>query len=214
MSSTVPCSPGRTTRNSSSRNTGTRAAASSSSTWGLPVRCSARVQRDAEVSDAVGLVEDHGIEVVGEAPAKELKYWNIFCTRGAPLAGDLAQGLGERPRPGGVQDRATLPRHLTEQGQRDHALAAPRAARDDHRGLGVGAPSPLDRVQDVVIGVALLIEEDEHLAALHLFGGYGERLLGRGDAAGEEAVGIRCTAHTGSEARLEELLGTRRGAGP
>src|SRR5665647_905202 len=84
MSATVPCSPGRTTWNSSSRKTGTRAAAMSSSIWGRPLRYAALVQRFTEVSRmrcASSRISTS--RPLGSAAMNELKYWNIFFTLGA-----------------------------------------------------------------------------------------------------------------------------------
>ena len=104
-----------------------------------------------------------------------------------------------------MEHGAALAGQLAQQRQRNDALPAAGAAGDDHRRLGVAPPGPLDRVQDEVVGVALLVEEDEHLAVLDLLGGDGEQLLRRRDAAGEQVVGVRCAGLTRSEPGLEEL---------
>lgn len=61
-------------------------------------------------------------------------------------------------------------------------------------------------MQDIVVGVSLLIEQGEHLSPLDLVRSEGEQLLRRCDAAGKQVVGIRRAALTGGEAGLEELL--------
>ena len=119
-----------------------------------------------------------------------------------------------------MDDRPALTSELTHEGERDDALAASRAAGDHDSGLLVGPPSPLDSMHDVVVGIPLLVQQDEHLTALDLLGGHCKQLLRRTDGRPEKAVrGIRpaCRREDLSEIRREvttSLSGEEAAAGP
>ncbi len=84
-------------------------------------------------------------------------------------------------------------------------LAAARPAADDHGGLGVGSARPVHGVQHVLVGVPLLVQQDELLPLLHLCGRQRQELLGGTDPAGQQVVGVWRAAHPGLEPRAQEL---------
>src|SRR5665647_1525822 len=87
MSATVPCSPGRTTWNSSSRKTGTRAAAMSSSIWGPATAIRGlgpAIHRG--LADAMCLVQDQHIEAVGLSRHERVEVLEHLLHLGRPGA--------------------------------------------------------------------------------------------------------------------------------
>ncbi len=110
----------------------------------------------------------------------------------------MREGLGT----GRVQHRPALPGQLAEQGERDHALAAARAAGHDDDGLGVLLVGAVDGVQDQLVGQPLLREEHELLLVLDLGRGHLQQLTGRPYVAGQEPV-RRARARRGREAVLQ-----------
>ena len=137
---------------------------------------------DGRLPDAVRLVEDQAVEVVGFGSHEGVEVLEEFLHPRRPGSGDAPQRLGEGARAGRVHHGPALTGELAHQGERDDGLAATGAAADDDRSLRVRSSGPLDGVQDVLVGVALLVEEDEHLPSLHLVCGDCQQLAARRDA--------------------------------
>ncbi|OLT20575.1 hypothetical protein BJF81_04710 [Ornithinimicrobium sp. CNJ-824] len=60
-------------------------------------------------------------------------------------------------------------------------------------------------MQHQLVGVALLVEQDELLTPLHLVRCQCQQLLGGGDAAAQQPVRIPRSGHPGGETALEEI---------
>ena len=101
-----------------------------------------------------------------------------------------------------MHDRPALSRKLAHEGEGDDRLPAPWSAADDDGRLGVRSTCPVDRVKDVLVGVALLVKQDELLSVLNLLSRHGQELLARRDLAPEQRIrGLGATS-----ARSEEGL--------
>ncbi len=120
------------------------------------------------LADAVCLVEDQDVEIVGLGVHELVEVLEHPLHALLASAGDLAKGLGERARAGRVKHAATAAGEFAEQRQRDDALAAAWTAGDDDDGLLVCAARALDLVQDHRMRQLLLRDEDELLAPLDL----------------------------------------------
>lgn len=96
-----------------------------------------------------------------------------------------------------MDDGPSLARQLAEERERDHALATPRPALNQHCRLRVRSARAVHRMADSVEGITLLVQQDEHFATLHFLRGQRHQLLRRGDFASEQcirgvgAIGVR-----------------------
>lgn len=150
------------------------------------------------------LIEDEAVQLVGLGGHELVEVAEQGADAGVPVGSDLAERLGERARTGRVHHAAALAGELPHQGEGDDGLAGARTAGDDDRCLDVAAARLLDGVQDVLVGGPLLVEQDELLAVLDLFGRNREQLAAWGDAAVEEQVGGGGPSGVSCEVGLEE----------
>ncbi len=95
------------------------------------------------------------------------------------------------------------PVELTEQLQRDDALARAGSSGDDDDLLAVGAHGPVDRVEHQSVRDLLLVEEHELLTFAYLLGRHGHQLLRRDGGAREQFVRGRGTGVPVAQPRTE-----------
>jgi len=147
-----------------------------------------RVAVHTRLAHPVRFIEDEAVKVVrlGRHELVEVTE-HLRDARVAP-ARHLPQRGREASRTGGMDDAPPLPSELTHERQGDHRLAAARATADDDGCLRVRLPRALDGVKHMLVGGALLVEENELLSLLHLVSRHREKLPTRFDLATEQRV--------------------------
>ncbi len=171
----------------------------------------------ADRPDAVGLVEDRDIELVGDGRGVA----EVLEQRAGPTADDLAQVLGERLGAGQVERVQAALGELGDEVERDDRLAGARAALDEEDDLLLVLAGAADGVEDRVVGDELLVEERERRLVADDAGDVVEQALvrlerGRGDAIEDDAalVGSGDALVEERRERIELVAGEGRVAWP
>jgi hypothetical protein len=133
------------------------------------------------LADPVGLVGDKDVEAVGLGVHELVEVAEERCRTGRTPAGDVAEGLGERPGTCRMGHADAAPSEFAEERERDDALSGAGTAGDDDDALVVAATHLLHLVEHQGEGHPLLVQEDELLARPQLLGRDREQLLARGD---------------------------------
>ena len=136
----------------------------------------------------------------------ELKYWNIFCTRGARRPATLRSVCVKDREPVACRTERPCRESSPNSESAMTLLPLPGPPVTMTAVLVLAPPCLLHRVQHEVVGVPLLVEEGEHLAVLHLLRGEGEKLLRRRDPAVQQMIGGFCSVGAGRETALQEVL--------